>query len=127
MQPMSRRTKKAVRWLFAFAVVAAMLYVGWWSLCEFVFHASIGYEVEAEFAELPPDDAALEAWLKQQPGVLIVEVTRIESRKAIRIFLLMGQNLHYKPPVPNLEQACAELGYRGQRDRFRDTEPRPNR
>ena len=125
---MSPRTKKAVRWLLAFAVVAAMLYVGWWYLCSSLY-ASIGYEVEAEFAELPPDDTALQAWLKQQPGV-IPTLTYVQrtgpSKKVLQVNVVMSRNLLGEPPIPDLEKTCAELGYRGQRDRFRDTEPRSN-
>ena len=122
---MSRRTKSVLRWLLACGAVVALLYAGWWYLCESVLYASIGYEVEAEFAELPPDDTVLTEWLKQQPGVINVGVDRPKSPKELRVFVLMSQNLHRKPPFPDLEKACAERGYRGQVTRFRDTEPRP--
>jgi hypothetical protein len=121
---MSRGTKTVLRWLLACGAVVALLYAGWWSLCEWYLFASIGYEVETEFAELPPDDVALEAWLKQQPGVAVVGVSRAESRKAVRINLIMSQNLHYRPRFPDVEKACEELGYRGQIAPFRDTERR---
>ena len=59
------RTKTALRWTLACGALVALLYASWWSLCEWYLFASIGYEVEAEFAELPPDDEALTEWLNQ--------------------------------------------------------------
>jgi hypothetical protein len=112
-----------LRWLLACGAVVALLYAGWWLLCEWYFGPPVRYEVVAEFAELPPDDAALQAWLKQQPGVAVVIVSRPEPKKVV-IHLLMSQNLHDKPPFPDVEKACAELGYKGQVERFRDTERR---
>jgi hypothetical protein len=122
---MSRGTKTVLRWLLACGAVAALLYAGWWSLCEWYVVIPFGYSIEAEFAELPPDDEALKAWLEQQPGVTrVFAITRGEARKTIKIDLLMEQNAHYKPRFPDVEKACAELGYKGRVERFRDTERR---
>ena len=120
---MNRRAKTVFCWLLACCAVAALLYAGRWYLCESVLYASIGYEIEAEFTELPPDDAALEAWLRRQPGVTVVGIQRKGVGKTLDVAVIMSQNLHHKPPLPDVEKACAEFGYRGQAAPFRDTEP----
>ena len=57
----------------------------------------------------------------------IVRVSRTESTKTVQVNLIMSRNFHDRPPFPDVERACAELGYKGQVARFRDTEPRPRR
>ena len=122
---MGLRTR-ATRGLLVAATVGALVYAGWWALCEWAFFASVGYNVEAEFAKVPPDDEALRAWLRSQPGVAVVGVNRTNSGRTTRIqaLVITGQNFHYKPPFPDIERGCAELGYRGRVAPFRDVAPR---
>lgn len=119
---MAVRAKRLRRWSLGLALSAAVLYAGWWALCEWVFYPSLGYHVEAEFAEAPPDDEALRAWLRRQPGAAVAHVTRAPSGPVtrVRVLLIMSRNLHGRPPLPDFDRGCAELGYRGQVAPFRD-------
>jgi hypothetical protein len=102
------------------AVLTAALAAGWAWLMS--LPASLGYTVEAEFTELPPDDTALENWLLSQPGVASAFVgQRAGDPKVLVIHLLMTRNSWGQPPLPDFEAKCEELGYRGREGRFRDS------
>jgi hypothetical protein len=108
------------RVLLVLVGVTAVLGAGWYGL-HFVPADSI-YEVETEFAGVPRDDHELEGWVRAQPGVWKANVARGESEKRTRLTLIVGitQNGWGRPPIPDLEGKCTELGYRGQSGPFRD-------
>jgi hypothetical protein len=77
---------------------------------------SYNYGFEARFTTLPPDDDALVQWIKQQPGVVSSGVGVIVLRsgndaKTIRVTFTQVRNLNGIPPTPDLDTACASLGY----------------
>jgi len=72
---------------------------------------SIHYGVSAEFTELPTDDAALEVWLSNQPGVYRAFVNR-ESH-TVRIVWGMSRDLSGNPPLPDLRRNFDRFGYAG--------------
>jgi hypothetical protein len=113
---MSRRTFTIIAAAVVLAALTGAAYVG----LKFI-PASIGYTVEAEFEEMPADDAALEAWLLTQPGVAraIVGEHTGQPNKLV-VTLIMVRNTWGQPPFPNLESKCEELGYRGRKARFND-------
>lgn len=102
--------------------VAAVLWAAWHGLHS--IPASIGYEVEADFAEVPPDDGALEAWLRSHPGVWSASVSRHPVGGRTRLWVLVGMTRDGfgRPPFPDLGGACADFGYRGQAGPFHDKE-----
>ena len=106
--------------LIAFALIAAILAGGW--ACLKFLPASLGYTVEAEFADFPPDDTALEEWLRRQPGVVKAFVGQREGEPGVLVIdVLMVRNGWGDPPFPDLETKCDELGYHGRAGRFRDS------
>lgn len=108
--------------LIALAVVAAVLTAAWAGLKS--IPASLGYDVEAEFSEIPPNDDALEEWLRTQPGVVRAFVGQREGEpKVLVVSFIMVRN-GWGPPLPDLDAKCDELGYRGRVGRFRDSENR---
>jgi hypothetical protein len=85
--------------------------------------ASWSYDVEAEFTSLPADDHELEAWLKAQPGVVphSVSVSRKQGApNVVVIGFVIVRPEWGNPPVPDMEAACARLGYRGHVGKFKD-------
>ncbi len=72
---------------------------------------SIGYGVRAQFTELPDDDSSLEAWLREQPGVVRVYVNR--DPNAIRIYWIMSQDLTGRPSAPDVRATFEQFGYKG--------------
>ena len=99
----------------AFAVLAA----GYYSLLRFV-HVSGGYTVAAEYAAMPPDDAALMGWLGAQKGVAAHTIRTARSGQRLRLFFIMSRDLAGHPRFPDLDGACARLGYTGQINHFAD-------
>ena len=83
--------------------------------------ASFLYSVEAEFASMPPDDSRLEQWIKAQPGIVSATAQRDEANpRLLRIYVGIVQNMFHEPPLPDINLACRELGYRGQAAPFDD-------
>lgn len=74
---------------------------------------SIGYGVRAQFTELPNDDSSLEAWLREQPGVVRVYVNRDADVNAIRVYWIMSRDLTGSPPAPDLRAKFTQFGYKG--------------
>ena len=106
--------------LIVFAILVAVLVGGWAWLMS--LSASLGYEVEAEFTDFPPDDTALQDWLRSQPGVVTACVgQRASEPKVLVVCFLMTRNGWGYPPLPDLETKCDDLGYRGRVGRFRDS------
>jgi hypothetical protein len=102
--------------------VAAVVIAGWAGLKS--LPASLGYVVEAEFAGFPPDDTALEEWLRAQPGVAVVFVGHRQNEpKVLVVHMIMTRDGWGRPPFPDLESKCDELGYRGRVGRFLDRGP----
>jgi hypothetical protein len=67
------------------------------------------YAIRAEFTTFPDDDAALQAWLSAQPGVVKVMVSR--ELNEIDIVWIMSQDLRRSPPVPDVRAEFEKLGY----------------
>jgi|KBSSwiStaDraftv2_1062776.scaffolds.fasta_scaffold2250181_2 hypothetical protein len=95
--------------LIVIAVIGALLAV--FRVASRYIKPSLIYGLRVEFAELPPDDATLEEWLRQQPGVIKVSVNR--EPKAIRIVWLMSRDLNGYPPIPDCRQNFERFGYKG--------------
>lgn len=81
---------------------------------------SYSYCVEADFVSLPTDDRPLEAWLAVQPGVVPDSVIALRNGKRLQVRLLVVQTQAGEPPLPDVDAACAVLGYRGQTAPFQD-------
>jgi hypothetical protein len=64
------------------------------------------YQLSMEFSSMPADDAALEAWVLDQPGVRTVGIRRLErGRLQLRANYLPGR------PARSLSPPWQELGY----------------
>ena len=74
------------------------------------FKPTIGYGIRAEFRSLPADDAALIAWMKEQPGVINCYVNR-DSDTIIVVYWNMSQNVA-GPPTPELRDVFDTFGYK---------------
>src|SRR5262249_23677898 len=87
--------------------------------------ADFGYELEADFTDLPRDDGALEGWLRNQPGIYYAWIERnpIGGQWGRVVSFGTPRDSGGRPPLPDLESKCAELGYQGQKGRFRDNVP----
>ena len=97
---------------FYLAIILLLVLVlgeGWWLAHK--IKSSNGYNVQAEFAQLPPNDEALEEWLRQQPGVVEHAVHVERNGQNVRVFFIIVQNLRKQPPFPRLEEQAAVLGY----------------
>jgi hypothetical protein len=109
------------RALVSIVVFAAVGTAGWYGL--HWVPADYSYGLEAEFADAPPDDEALAAWVRLQPGVHLAHARREQVGDRWRVVVILGvtRNGWGQPPLPDLDDATAELGYRGQAGRFRDS------
>lgn len=107
----SARISKAIGWLIVLICLALAVAAAWRGFRS--IPATFSYGLQAEFAELPADDAALEAWLKAQPGVIdrLVHVKR--TGNAVGVIWMMTQTVGGEPPAPDLLAAFERLGYRG--------------
>src|SRR5947209_7787355 len=88
-------------------------------------HASFIHAREARFDALPTDDKALKAWLQAQPGVVshTVHVGRDGAdKKLVAVIFVQVRNMAGEPPVPDLDAACARLGYTGPDEPFRPSD-----
>lgn len=101
-------------------VVAAILTAVWAGLKSIL--VSYSFDVEAEFSELPTDDTAIDSWLRSQPQVAAVIIARDEKSqpKKIEVIFIQARDGWGRPPFPDLEAKCDELGYKGRVGRFRD-------
>ena len=102
------------------AILTVVLAGAWYGL-HFI-SADFLYVVEAEFAEVPPDDRELEEWVRAQPGVWKVFTDRRPSGPLTRLVVTIGttRNGWGAPAFPDLNGRCVVLGYRGQVRQFRD-------
>ena len=99
-----------------------VLVAGYFALREAVGYlpVSFGYCVEAEFESLPPDDSALENWIKEQPRVVSHTVGICRGgpeNKSLRIMYIHSRRIRERNV--DLNEACARLGYVA-KERFRD-------
>jgi hypothetical protein len=101
------RALKCFLIVLTLALVTYGCWLGWTSI-----PASISYGMRSEFSSLPGNDKALETWLKGQPGVARVGINR--NDKVIEVFIIQVRNGRGEPPLPDLDEACAALGYAGQ-------------
>jgi hypothetical protein len=99
------------------AIVGTVLAASAWAGLKSI-PASMGCSVWAEFKSLPPDDSALESWLKSQPGVAVVLISR--GSKRVEVDFIQVRDGWGRPPLPDLDTKCDELGYRGRVGSFRD-------
>lgn len=81
----------------------------------------IGYGREAEFEFVPPSDEPFKEWVRAQPGVYLVYVQRRPLEKGYRVEVTFGmtRNGFRQPPLPDLDSAAAEFGYRNPDGPFR--------
>jgi hypothetical protein len=95
--------------LVLIAACCLLVVSGVWLLTN--WRASIGYRVSARYAQMPPDDKALEEWLKTHPTV--VPHTVHVGRKDGNLFAIFirSETICGRPPFPKLEETCAGLGY----------------
>ena len=101
------------------AIALAVLAVGYYLFLR-IAHVSYGYTVAAEFAAMPPDDTGLVQWLGVQKGVAARTVRTARSGQRLKLFFIMSRDLTGHPRFPDLDSACARLGYTGQVSRFAD-------
>jgi hypothetical protein len=97
------------------AACLVLLCAGIWLVFAHTVHVDRGYRLETRFKTLPPDDKALKAWLNAQPGVVPerVAVSRFDTdKKRVAVLFIHVHNMAGQPPIPNLNEACAALGYR---------------
>ena len=109
------------RLLLAVTVLAALGVAGWYGL--HWVPADFSYGLETEFATVPPDDEALAAWIRSQPGVYSAHVQRVRAGNSWRLEVIFGitRNGWGQPPLPALDAAAAEFGYRDAAGPFRDS------
>jgi hypothetical protein len=110
-----------VRWLLLVVSVLALVGpAGWYGL--HCMPADFAYGLEAEFLSVPPDDEPFREWVRSQPGVYLAAVQRhpAGARWRVEVIFGMSRNGWGQPPLPDLDGAAAQLGYRGP---FRDSEP----
>jgi hypothetical protein len=102
-------------------VLVAVGAAGWYGLHWIPFDS--GYGLEAEFVAVPPDDEALAAWVRAQPRVYVAYVNRKRVGDRWRVEVLFGitRNGWGQPPLPALDAAAADFGYRGPAGPFRDS------
>jgi hypothetical protein len=101
--------------------------VGLWFLFTHNVHASLGYCVEVEFGQMPPNDDALVEWLKVQAGIIprTVQVRRFGANGTeLEISFIQQRTLAGDPPFPDLNQQCAALGYAQPKGNFVDCKNR---
>jgi hypothetical protein len=101
---------RALRYVALVAVFAAVVAAGWGVYQRETAPPRWSQTYRAEYATLPPDDAALEAWLKGQPGVSDVRVERQGSTIAVSL------DLPAQHPALSITAQCERLGYTGRRD-----------
>ena len=76
--------------------------------------ASIGYAIQVEFEQMPPDDEALGQWLKTQPGVVPNTAHVQRDGKSLRMWWIMTQSIGPRePPVPDFSAAFERFAYIG--------------
>jgi hypothetical protein len=85
--------------------------------------ADFGYDLEAHFETVLPDDEALAQWARSQPGVYLAHAQREQLGSRWRVEVLFGitRNGWGQPTLPDVDKAAAELGYRGPDGPFRRT------
>jgi hypothetical protein len=99
-------------------LVAALMFVGGCVACGWCVlrqvKASIGYSIRVDCESLPPDDEAIEQWLKTQPGIVERTATVHRDGKSVRMGWIMVQSIGpRKPPVPDIRAALERFGYHG--------------
>jgi hypothetical protein len=109
------------RVLLTLTIVGLLGTAGWWGLHS--IPASIGYDLEAEFETVPPNDERLEQWLGSQPGVAttVVKRERAGARWRVEVIYVITRDGWGQPRLPDLNAAAAELGYGKPDGRFRDS------
>jgi hypothetical protein len=98
------------------AILAAV--VGAWWLYTHTVDWTWGCGGRADFSALPPDDAALEGWLKEQAGVVPYTVHVMREGKTLKVLYTQVRNLANEPPRLDLNEACKNFGYEGQKMPF---------
>lgn len=87
----------------------------------------MGYCVEATFQELPENDEPLAEWVKSQRGIVAhtVHIRRFGTHgDELEVGFIQVRTIAGDPPFPELEEKCAELGYKQPSGPFRDCKDR---
>jgi hypothetical protein len=115
---------KRIGIIACFVICSIAVGIGGLFLLAHNLKASMSYCVEATFSELPANDEAFTEWLKNQHGIVpnTVHVRRFGDE--VEVGFIQVRTITGDPPFPNLEQECAELGYRLASGRFRDCKNR---
>jgi len=109
-KPRRRWYQYSLRTLLALPLCLAVLFA--------ILHYVLGrievcceYRVACEFSRLPDDDQRLKEWLKTQEGVFVhfVRITRQGTK--VNVAFLMVRRCNGTTKFPDLESACASLGY----------------
>jgi hypothetical protein len=86
-------------------LVGVLILVGW------VYYRSSDltfvYDLHVEYGKMPGDDSELATWLKSQPGVSAVSITR-EGKALEVIYEAKGGQ-----PIPDVIEKADTLGYEG--------------
>jgi hypothetical protein len=81
---------------------------------------SCGYVVAAEFTKMPADDSALIRWIEDQEGIVEGTVDASRRNQRLKLSFILSTGILDPPKVPDLDGACARLGYIGQTSSFSD-------
>lgn len=98
-----------VKWGVAVALLITAFAA--WYLCFHVIRVAHHYRMHANYRHMPADDKALETWLKAQPGVVTHTVVIKRRPNDIAAWVMVDQHLSGEPPLPDLSNACEQLGY----------------
>ena len=102
-------------------VIVAIVGVSGWKVAR-IIKPSVGYDVQAEFTQLPPNDEALESWFKLQSGVVEHTVHIERQGNVVHVMFITSRDLLGDPPFPNFQQQAATLGYRGSKQGWVDVQ-----
>jgi hypothetical protein len=83
------------------------------------------YSMVCTFARLPDDDQRLKEWLTTQEGVYVHFVRVSRQGTKVKVAFLMARRCNGTTPFPDLESACASLGYEGPASKWVDEADSP--
>jgi len=99
---------------FVVLVAVAAILMGCWLAFASWFRKEMSYAGKATFAAMPPNDHDLRSWLREQPGVVGTSVgTSRPNATTLIVAFSMSRSLRGDPKLPDLDEECKSLGYRG--------------
>src|SRR5580700_6921113 len=112
--------RRAVAIVVVAAIVAA---AGWYGL--HWIPADFSYVKDDEFESVPHDEHTLAKWVRENHHVWFAGENRewMGDRWRVEISFGMTRNGWGQPPLPDLDVAAGQLGYRVPKRRFRNVRP----